>query len=363
MGRLLDAPLGLDPANLLTMQVQAAGQRFGDDPTADRFFAAALEAVRLQPEVADAALTSQLPLSGDQDLYGVHFEPPPERDPGEERGTFRYAVSPSYFAIMGIPLRQGRVLEGGDRAGTALVAVISESLARRRLPGRDPLGLQLRIGERGPYTIVGVVGDVRQESLAITDAAAVYVTPEQWPFAEGMMSLVVRGRGSVEAVAPAVRQAVWSVDRGQPVVRQALMADLVRASAAERRFVLVVFQFFGLAALLLAATGLSGVLAGSVAERTREIGVRAALGASRWMILRLVVRQGMGMTGIGVLLGLVGAVAATSAIGALLYGVTPLDPATYVVGIALLAVVTMVACLAPAWRAARVPPATPLRAE
>lgn len=363
MGRLLNVPLGWEPADLLTLQVQTAGRRFGDDPIADRFFADVLDAVRRVPGQTEAALTSQLPLSGDLDLYGVHFEPASDRDPGEERGTFRYAVSPGYFGVMGIPLRRGRLLDDGDREGTVPVALVSESLAERRLPDQDPLGRQIRIGDRGPYTIVGVVGDVHQESLAIADAEAVYVTPEQWPIAESAMSLVVRGRGAVMALAPAVRQAVWSVDRGQPVVRQVLMADLVSAASAERRFALVIFQFFGLAALLLAAIGLSGVLAGSVVERTRELGVRAALGASPGRILALVLRQGMTMAGIGVLIGLGGAVAATTAIGSLLYGVTALDPITYLAVIGLLALVALVACLAPAWRAARVPPASPLRAE
>lgn len=363
MSRLLNVPLGLEPAGLLTLQVQATGQRLGSDESADRFFAEVLAAVQQVPGVRAAALTSQLPLSGDLDLYGTHLVPAQSQDPGEERGTFRYAVSPGYFALMGIPLRRGRLLDDGDRAGTAPVVVISASMARRRLAGQDPLGLQLTIGSRGPYTIVGVVGDVRQESLAITDADAVYVTSGQWSFGESAMSLVIRGQGDVAELAPAVRQAVWSVDRGQPVVRVALMTDLVRASASQRRFALVIFQCFALAALVLAATGLYGVLAGSVVERTREIGVRAALGASRGHILALVVRQGMTLAGAGVVLGLAGAIAATTAIGGMLFGVTALDPPTYVAVTVLLALVAGVACLVPAWRAVRVPPALPLRAE
>ncbi len=363
MGRLLDVPLGLEPAGVLTMQVQAADRRLADDAASDRFYADALTAVREAPGIDAAAFTSQLPLSGDLDLYGLHFQPPVGTDPGEERGTFRYAVSPGYFTVMGIPLRQGRLLNEGDRDGTALSAVISESLARRRLPGRDPLGQQVVIGENGPYTIVGVVGDVRQESLALSDAEAVYVTPGQWPFAESAMSLVVRGRGGLAAAPAAVRAAVWSVDRGQPVVRQALMTELVDASAAERRFALVIFQYFAGAALVLAALGLYGVLAGMVTERTREIGVRAALGASRGNLLGLVLRQGLALAGTGVLVGLAGAVAASAAIGAMLFGVPPLDPVTYLAVVGILAVVAIVACLVPAWRAARVPPALPLRAE
>jgi ABC-type antimicrobial peptide transport system permease subunit len=163
--------------------------------------------------------------------------------------------------------------------------------------------------------------------------------------------------------APALRQAIWSVDPAQPVVRQAEMTALVSASAAERRFALVIFQAFALAALVLAATGLYGVLAGMVAERTREIGVRAALGASRRQILALVLGQGMAMAGVGVVLGLAGALAATTAIGTMLFGITALDPLTWALVTGLLGVVALVACLVPAWRAVRVPPSSPLRAE
>jgi predicted permease len=363
MGRLLDVPLGLEPEGLLTMQVQATGQRYADDASADRFFAEVLAAVRRVPGVGAAAFTSQLPLSGDLDLYGARLDPPLEVDPGEERGTFRYAVSPGYLDLMGIPLRRGRALDAGDRSSAALVAVISESFARRRLPGQDPIGHRLRLGDQGPFTIVGVVGDVRQESLAMDHADAVYLTVDQWANPESAMSLVVRGGAGAGVPAAAVRQAVWSVDPGQPVVRQAEMTALVSASAAERRFVLVIFQAFALAALVLAATGLYGVLAGMVAERTREIGVRAALGASRRQILALVLGQGMAMAGVGVVLGLAGALAATTAIGTMLFGITALDPLTWALVTGLLGVVALVACLVPAWRAVRVPPSSPLRAD
>jgi putative ABC transport system permease protein len=365
LDRLFAVEPGLDPAGLLTMQVQTAGHRFRDDSTTDRFFRDALGAVRRVPGVTSAAFTSQLPLSGDLELYGVHFDPRPADEPGEVKGTFRHAVSPGYFQTMGIPLRSGRALEERDRAGAPLVAVISESMARRRLPGLDPVGQRLRIGSLdGPlYTVVGVVGDVRQVTLALTESEAVYTTPEQWDPGDNAMSLVVRTRGDAAALAPAIRQAIWSVDKDQPIVRTAPMDALVAASAAERRFALIVFEVFALAALVLAAAGIYGILAGSVAERTREIGVRSALGASRAMIVGLVVRQGLTLTACGVLIGLAGAAGASQAIVSMLFAISPLDPATYAGVIAVLGGVALLACCIPAWRAARVDPATTLRTE
>jgi putative ABC transport system permease protein len=361
--RLFAIDVGFDESRLLTLQVQTAGRRFATNSTTYQFFAQTLDAVRQLPGVAGAALTSQLPLGGDRDLYGVRFEPAPADDPGELGGTFRYAVSPGFFETMGLPVQRGRALDARDRAGAPLAAVISASLAQRRLAGRDPLGRRLIIGSGEPYTVVGVVGDVKQQSLASNDADAVYVTATQWRFADNAMTLVVRARDDATALAPAVRQAIWAVDKDQPIVRVATMDALIAASAAERRFALRVFQAFALAALVLAATGLYGVLSGSVTERTREIGVRAALGASRGSLLGLVVRQGMTLTGLGVAIGVGGAVAATQAIASLLFGVSPLDPLTYLGVITLLAVVALLASAVPAWRAMRVDPATALRAE
>src|SRR5262245_40318444 len=165
------------------------------------------------------------------------------------------------------------------------------------------------------------------------------------------MSLVVRVRGSAASLAPAIREAVRSVDKNQPVVRVATMADLVAASAAERRFALILFQAFALAALALAAAGIYGVIAGDVVERTREIGVRAALGATSRNILGLVLGQGLSLTGFGIAIGLAGAAAASRGLAAMLFNVSPLDPITYLSVIALLAAVSILACGVPAWRA------------
>ena len=210
---------------------------------------------------------------------------------------------------------------------------------------------------------MGVVGNVKQQSLSLGETDAVYTSATQWRFADNAMSLVVRTRGDAAALAPAIRQAVWSVDRDQPIVRVATMNDLLAASAAERRFALILFEAFALAALVLAAAGIYGVLAGSVAERTREIGVHSALGASRGKILALVIRQGMSLTALGIAIGVAGAAVATQALVAMLFGVSRLDPVTYGGVIVLLVGVSAIACWVPAWRAARIDPAITLRAE
>ncbi|MGA2595247.1 MAG: FtsX-like permease family protein, partial [Bryobacteraceae bacterium] len=286
---------------------------------------------------------------------------------GRSYDAFRYVMTPGYCQAMGIALRRGRLLDEHDVAGSPQAVLISESLARSQFHGQDPVGRRMHVGgANGPwYTIVGMVGDVKQLSLADagSQADAVYITPAQSWFADDAMSLVVRTRDDAAALAPAVRKAIWAVDKDQPIVRVATMDALLAASEAQRRFAMIVFEAFALVALVLAATGIYGVLSGNVSERMREIGVRAALGASRADILALVVRQGMTLTALGVAIGLIGAAVATQAIVSLLFGVSRLDPLTYLGVIALLAGVSAIACWVPAWRAARVDPAITLRAE
>jgi putative ABC transport system permease protein len=344
------------------MQVQVVGHRFDKAAATYQFFDAARDAARRVPGVIAAAFTSQLPMSGDRDEYGAHFEATPTL-PDATYGVYRYAVSPGYVEAMGIPLRRGRLLDEHDNASAPLVVLVSDSLANSRFRGQDPIGQRLRIGPAGPFTIVGVVGDVKQLSLALIDSDAVYLNVSQGWFASAVMSLVVRAQGDAKVLAPAVRQAIWSVDRAQPIARVATMEHLLAASAAERRFALILFEAFAMAALVLAAAGIYGVLAGGVAERTREIGVRSALGASRADIVGLVARQGMTLTFLGMVIGLAGAAMASRTIVAMLFGVSALDPTTYVGVVVLLAAVSAIACSVPAWRAARVDPAITLRAE
>jgi ABC-type antimicrobial peptide transport system permease subunit len=204
---------------------------------------------------------------------------------------------------------------------------------------------------------------VRQLSLATNEPDAFYTTYTQWDWVDSTQTIVVRARGDAASLASAVRAAIWSVDKDQPIVRVATMQSLVTTSEAQRRFALMLFEAFAFVGLMLAATGIYGVLSGSVTERTREIGVRSALGASRGSILTLIVRQGMTLTATGIAIGLLGALAASQALITLLFGVSRLDPVTYSGVIGLLLGVSLIACSLPAWRAAQVDPSITLRAE
>jgi len=366
MERLFSVDPGFESAHLLTMQVQETGPRFDDDSVRARFFTQALEVVRQVPGVTGAAFTSQLPLSGDLDIYGLEFA----SRPGDlSESALRYAVSPGYFEAMGIPLIAGRSLDERDRAGAPGAVVISASLAKRKFPGQNPIGQRVRVGldaghtDRPWSTIVGVVGDVKQTSLALSAPDAYYTSTTQWAWVDTAQSLVVRTRGDAAAMAPEIKQAIWSVDKGEPIVRVATMENLMSTSEADRHFVLILFEAFGIAALLLAAVGIYGVLSYTVTERTREIGVRTALGATRVDIVALIFGQGMTLTGIGVAIGLGGAVAASRTLLSMLYGISFFDPTTYCGVIALIACIAGIACSVPAWRAAHLDPAISLRAE
>lgn len=360
---------GFDASNVVTMKVQTSAQ-LSDSPTGNReqYFRQALENVQRVPGVQSAAFTSLLPLADNplNGLYGAFFEKSNGAPLGNGYGLFRYVVTPDYFKTMAIPLRRGRLLEQTDSATAPHVTVISESLAREEFGNQDPLGQRVKIGGHPNwpwYVIVGVVGDVKQASLSGTHLDAAYITPEQSWYADPAMTLVVRARANSVSLAPAIKNAIWMADKNQPIVRIASMDSLLAATVAERRFTLILFEAFGIVALALAAIGIYGVLSGSVAERTREIGIRLALGAPRANILSLIVRQGMMLTAAGALIGIAGSLAAGRAIASQLFGVTPLDIVTYAGVVLLLAGVSVGACWLPAWRASRVDPCVTLRAE
>jgi putative ABC transport system permease protein len=366
MIRLLGVSPGFEASHLLTMQVQTTGKRFDNDTVTHLFFAEVLAAVRALPGVEAAAFTSQLPLSGDYDGYGMHMESKPNPNPENDPSPFRYAVSPGYLETMKIPLRRGRSLRESDGENQPPVVVINETFAHKMWPTEDPIGQRVRLGaaDKGPwFTIVGIVGDVRHVSLAAELPSAVYLPEVQWPFADGMLTLVIRANGDADALTSATRKAIWSVDRNQPIVRIATMNALVAGTEAQRKFTLLLFTAFAVVALILAAAGIYGVLSGTVTERLAEIGVRSALGASRNNILWLVVRQGITLTGIGLIIGLVGASLLSRLIGSLLFGIARGDLVTYLGVTTMLAAVATAASWIPAWRAARVDPAVVLRAD
>jgi len=367
-GLLAVAP-GFDQSHVLTMQVHESGRRDEPDGARAEALMRVLEAVRAVPGVNSAAFTSQLPLSGDLDAYGVELQSSPAGTPGDDGNAFRYAVTPDYFAAMRIRLRRGRLLDARDSRGGEEAILVSESFANRAFHDRDPVGQHVRFGpEMGdahhPWdVIVGVVADVKQASLALDEPNAFYVGINQWAWVDNVESLVVRTTGDAAALAPAVRQAIWTADSHRALARVTTMDALVAGSEGERAFALVMLEAFAIAALLLAAVGTYGVLAGNVAERTREIGVRAALGASPGDLLGLIVGEGLTLTGVGVVFGLGGAALASQAVTTLLFGVSRLDVVTYSVVIAILGLVSVVACAVPARRAARIDPLVVLRLE
>lgn len=372
MQRLLAVDPGFAPSQLLTMQAVTSGHQFDDIPANPdgpdrrrRFFEQALDAVRRVPGVDSAAFTSLLPLSDDPPVvgqYGAQFE---DQDSDSGYNIFRYAVSPGYCRTMGIPLISGRLLDERDTAGAPQGALISQSLARRHFGNRNPIGNRLHVGPRDRpwYTVVGVVGNVKQTSLSIDQEDAVYLSTQQTWFADDTLSFVIRARGNAVAIVPAVKSAIWSVDRNQAIVRVITMNRLIAITEAQRRFILILFETFGIVALLLAAVGLYGVLSGSVVERIHEIGIRMAFGATQNNILALALRDGLGLTAFGIGIGLGGALAASRGIASLLFGTSALDPLSWFSMLALLTAVAILACWVPAWRGASVDPSSALRSE
>jgi putative ABC transport system permease protein len=315
------------------------------------------------PGVQHAAVASQIPLGGNLDMYGVHLEERAGANPAEDPSATRYAVTPDYRSAMGIPLLSGRWLTALDTESAPPVVVINASMAERLFPGESPIGKRFRMGggENGPWrTVVGVVGHVQHGGLDAAEEMQVYVPTVQWGGESGM-TLVVHTRGAPAVVAGAVRAALRSVGPPVAVAKVATMEQLVSQSTAERRFALALFQGFAVVALLLAGAGLYGVLSASVAERTREIGIRSALGAPSERIIGLVMRQGALLTAIGLGVGVAGSVATSGLIARLLYGVSARDPVALLFVTAMLAALAGVACVLPAWRASRVDPVTALR--
>lgn len=363
--QLMAVEPGFQSSQVLTMQLQTSGRNYDDGAARRRFFSEALAEARRTPGVLSAGITGLLPLSEKREAltagtYGTFFEK-------DERSfdVYLYDVSPEYLGAMGIGLRRGRGLDDHDTASAPPAVLISESLSKREFGADDPIGQRLHVGPRNRpwYIVVGVVADVKQSSLAGTDLDAVYITPEQLWFADDSMYLVARTLGAPSHIAPDLRNAVQSVDRNLAILHVVTMDNLLAAASAQQKFVLSLFESFGVVALILASLGIYGILAASVTERFREIGVRSAIGAARNDILALILYQGMTLAVAGCAIGLVAAFVATRALSTLLYGVSHLDPATYAAVILLVVFVAVASCFAPAWRASRVDPIVALRYE
>jgi predicted permease len=365
MRRLLDVDPGFDPQGVVTMRVLALGPRFANDTVTRRVFERVLQAVRAVPGIDRAAITSQLPLSGDDDTFGIHSERHPNPKPESDPSAHRYAVSSGYLETMRIPLLRGRAFTSDDRFGTPRVALVSAAFARRGFPNEEAIGQRIHVGaiDEPWWTIVGITGDVHQVSLGTGVADAVYVPETQSGSAAHLSWLVFRSRGNPSAIASVARRAVWSVDKDLPIARVSTMQGVVDSSAASRRFVLTLFESFALIAIVLAALGLYGVLAATVAERVREIGVREALGATPGQIVGMIVGRGMRLTGAGVSAGVALSLAGNGIIADQLFGVSRMDGLTYMVVVGSLGAVALAACAVPARRAAQVDPITSLRAE
>jgi predicted permease len=288
-------------------------------------------------------------------------------DPAQP-GEAGYApASPGYFAAMNIPLLRGRLFDRGDTVNSQHVAVISQSLARRYWPNADPIGQRIQFGsmdtDRHQLQIVGIVGDVRQ-ALDAEPGPMVYACapqrPQWWQAAN--LSIVLRANGQPQELMPSMRAAVDALRPGVPT-RFRTLDQVFSSSLDQRRFILTLFGVFSCVGLLIAASGVYAVMAYAVAQRTREFGIRMALGAARADVLRLTLGLGMTPAAIGIAIGVPLALVSTSAIRSLLFGVAATDLLTFVVTTLAVMIVSLLACAIPARRAARLAPSTALRCD
>jgi putative ABC transport system permease protein len=327
-----------------------------------------LEAVSRVPGVQSATVDGGAPLSGtaSSTLY-IEGQPPPP--PGQAPGVLRHYVGPDHFRTLGIPLIRGRGFTPSDEAGAPRVTVISETAARRFWPDQDPIGQRVWFGGGSNFDspersaeIVGIVGDVVYRPLDRDPNFASFYTPyRQFTYAPRMVFL--RTTGDPMEVVPDVRDAIATVDPELALQDVQPLTELMSGSWARHRFDAMLFGGFGIAALLLAASGIFAVLAYAVTTRTREFGIRIALGADAGRVLRQVLREGMVFPVLGLLLGVGGAFAVTRVLRASLYEISPMEPRVLLAMAALLLAVAVAACLGPAWRATRADPIEALRSE
>lgn len=355
---------GFRPENLLTLEYRMPPNKYPKPEQQEEFHRTVVERVRALPGVESASVPMAIPFSGN--VGGVAFVLLDRQEPekGKEPRAEWVRVDPNYFATMKIPIRSGRGIERSDVAGAPRIAVINESLARRWWPHESPIGRSLKfVGGPGvPITIVGVVGNVRQTyPLEAPQADQIYTSFMQLPNIFG--TLVVRTMGDPLAMTSAVRGAVWSVDKDQPVWKIRTQESLLDRASRNRRFLASLLAGFSLFALLLTSVGIYGVIRYWVEQRTREIGVRVAMGAQPGDILKLVTGQGIRMTIAGLIVGIPAALGLATLIKSQLFGIQPSDPPTLGTVALILTLVAIAASLLPALRASRRDPLEALRAD
>jgi putative ABC transport system permease protein len=354
---------GFETANTLAFSTSLPQSRY---PTSDEQRAygdASLERLEAIPGVESVAITTLIPISGQDEIWGLEIEGRPQNGVEDEISALFYRISPDYFDTMGIPVLSGRGLTQDDREGNLRVAVVSESFANQHFPGERSLGKRVRFGgEDSPFwEIVGVVGDVQHYSVGRISMGQLYLPFPQRP--DNNVSFVLKSAVPPLSLVGAFRDAIQTVDPNQPLMGISTMEQLIADDLSAPRFRTVLLGAFGLTALLLSVVGLYGVLSYTVSQRSREIGMRMALGAERSAILKLVLRDGVPLVLVGVGIGVAGAFAMTRVLASMLFGVGVRDPGVFVGAPLLLMSVATVAVLIPAIRATRVDPVKTLAAE
>jgi len=359
---VLTADKGFDVEQVLTANLTLSSVKYGEPKQQALFFQQFLESVKTVPGVEAAAIVNNAPLAGGGTNGGIIIEGRPD-DPQKRPIAEKSIISPEYFNVMRTSLVRGRVFNDRDNVSGVPVAIINESLARRYFAGEEPIGKRIDFNwdTKGTQEIVGIVRDVKQYGLDLPTEPTIYVPYLQRP--DSGMTAVVRSSLDPASLVGALRKQLIALDKEQPLAQVRTMEQVVAESTAQRRVMVMVSAVFGALALLLAALGLYGVMAYTVTLRTREIGVRMALGAQRGDVLRLVIRNGMALALIGIAVGLTGAVALTRLMVSLLFNVTPTDAITFTVVPALLILVALLACFIPARRATKVDPLVALRYE
>jgi putative ABC transport system permease protein len=373
---------GINPEGVLTMYIALPGARYREPEKRIAFFSQLLERIRAIPGVQSAGTDSGLPLAGNNWGRSLTVEGRPVLPVGEAPMINHCVISPGYFSAMGIPILKGRDFDERDSrsapkvpqlavhgefmpGSSSGVTIIDERLAREYWPDEDPIGKRIRFGppeDNEPWhTIVGVVGEVRHERLDAATRKSVYLPFAQMPIDRSALAIKTSGRP--ENLIGAVLSQVRELDPDLPVTRVMPMTEVVARSVWQPRLYTALFGVFAAVALILATVGIYGVMSYAVTQRTREIGLRMALGAQRHDVLKLVLRQGILLAAIGVGIGLAAAVALTRLMSTLLFGVTATDPITFAAVSVLLAGVAVGACFVPALRAAKVDPMAALRYE